>query len=102
MTIPQRVWRVVAIRHVHKHEDYLVQGCLRLLREDNAKLREEFNGLRPVGFSPSGRYVFGRVVAGLLLGCMLLSGAVSWKYSSSAAAFRKGFERGMGATRSGM
>jgi len=39
MTIPQLVRHAVARRHVGKHEDYLVQGYLRLLRKDDETLR---------------------------------------------------------------
>ena len=56
MTIPQLVRHAVARRHVGKREDYLVQGYLRLLRKDDETLRDELNGLKPVGFSPSGRF----------------------------------------------
>ena len=101
MTIPQLVRHAVARRHVGKREDYLVQGYLRLLRKDNETLRDELNGLKPVGFSPSGRFVFGRVVAALLLGCALMGGVLWWTYSSNAAAFRQGFQEGWVAARTG-
>ena len=59
--ISEFVRGVVARRHVEKHEDYLVQDYFRMLREDNAQLRSEWSGMRPEGFTPSGRYVFVRV-----------------------------------------
>lgn len=97
-----RVRHVVASRHVDTHEDYLVQDYLRLLRKDNETLRKELNGLKPLGFSPSGRYAFARVVAGLLLGCTLLGGGVWWTYASNAAAFREGVREGWVAAQWGM
>ena len=97
MRMPQLVRRVIAARHVERHEDWLVQDYLRLLRKDSEKLREELEGMKPVGFSPGGRYVFGRLVAGVLLVVFLVAGGVWWRYSGTGAAFREGFREGAAA-----
>ena len=102
MMLPQFIRHAAASRHVAKREDYLVQGYLRLLREDNVKLREQLHALKPVGFSRSGRSAFGRVVAALLLGCVVMAGIFWWKQSSDAEAFRDGVRNGWVAVRTGI
>ena len=99
MTFPRFVRHVVASRHVEKHEDWLVQDYLHLLRSDNARLQEELRALKPEGFTPSGRYVVARLLPALLFACALVAGAVWWKYSDNAAAMRKGFQEGWAAAR---
>ena len=101
MTLSQRLRGTAVIRHVRLHSDYLIQDYVDLLRRDNATLREELDGVRRVGFSASGRYVFGRVVAYALLAAALLGGAVWWSQSGHAAAFMTGFQEGREASRSG-
>jgi len=92
--ISEFVRGVVARRHVKKHEDYLVQDCVRMVREDNAQLRSELSAMRPEGFSPSGRYVFVRVAIALALVLALVAGGLLGWYSGRAAAARDGIREG--------
>ena len=77
----------------------LMDECLSAL---DLKLREQLHALKPVGFSRSGRSAFGRVVAALLLGCVLMAGIFWWKQSSDAEAFRDGVRNGWVAARTGI
>ena len=99
--IAEFVRGVVARRHVEKHEDYLVQGYFRMLREDNAQLRSEWSAMRPEGFTPSGRYVFVRVAIAFALVFALVAGGLLGWYSGRAAAAREGFREGGVAATSG-
>jgi hypothetical protein len=81
MILPDQVRNAFAAHHLVKHEDAYVQNYLVLLRTENDRLRDELRALKPVGFTPSGRYVLGQAAAAILIGIMLaIAGFRIWQF----------------------
>ena len=94
--IRERMRRTRLLRRAREYDDHLVQDYVRLLCRENRELRADVYGRR--GFSPGGRYVFGRVVMLLLLGSLVMAALIWWNSSNGASAYRKSQAEGRAAS----
>ena len=93
--IRERIRRTSLLRRARKYDDHLVQDYVRLLCRENRELRADVSGRR--GFSTGGRYVFGRVVMLLLIGCLVTAALIWWNSSNGASVYRKSQAEGRAA-----
>ena len=91
MMMPRAGQRLAARWHVMRHEDPLVQDYVRILIEDNKRLRETRNFVRPPAFTPSGWYVLRRVVDVAVVVAMLAAGVVWYQFTDNGQEFRRAF-----------
>ena len=77
-----------AMSHVAKHEDYLIQDCVRTMLDDYARERDERNAMRRGRLTESGRAALLHVGVGLVMGAMLVAGGVYAYRVAIAAAIR--------------
>ena len=89
----ERVRRARVVRQAGKRSGYLVRDHLRLLYSDNKQLHRELKAKR-LGFTPSGRYVCGRMLSFVLLGYVLLAGVAWWAYAGDAAVLKEAVREG--------
>ena len=80
---------------VEERDDALVQRVEQRLAEEEAKLTEENRKLRaPVGFTPSGQWVFRHMVVGAFSAVLLIAGTVLTYWFVNTPGFREGSGQG--------